>query len=167
MSTNRSPIVMRDTRSWQMQVWISFVLAIGLCGTGLAYLPGQTIERTFMVMGYIFCLVTVFVLSKSVRDAHKAEMTGGVETPMWRFVVWGGFITAMVLTGWGLSNMEINDTYRAFLGVSWLYLVTSAFTLAKTLRDSHEADLLEDDVKNKRAEMNSRPTPAAQVVNNA
>jgi hypothetical protein len=39
--------------------------------------------------------------------------------------------------------MEINDTYRAYLGVSWLYLVTSAFTLAKTLRDRHEADLLE------------------------
>ena len=39
--------------------------------------------------------------------------------------------------------MEVNDTYRAYLGVSWLYLVTSAFTLAKTLRDRHEADLTE------------------------
>jgi len=27
------------------------------------------------------------------------------------------------------------------LGVSWLYLITCAFTLAKMLRDRHEADL--------------------------
>jgi len=39
--------------------------------------------------------------------------------------------------------MEINETYKAFLGVSWLYLITCSFTLAKTLRDSHEADLSE------------------------
>jgi hypothetical protein len=29
------------------------------------------------------------------------------------------------------------------LGVSWLYLITTAFTLAKMLRDRHEADLAE------------------------
>jgi len=29
------------------------------------------------------------------------------------------------------------------VGVAWLYLVTSAFTLAKMLRDRHEADLLD------------------------
>jgi hypothetical protein len=53
----------------------------------------------------------------------------------------------MGLTGWGLLRMEVNDTYRAYLGVSWLYLVTSAFTLAKTLRDRHEADLSEAQVR--------------------
>jgi hypothetical protein len=47
----------------------------------------------------------------------------------------------MALTGWGLLRMEINDTYKAFLGVSWLYLITCTFTLAKSLRDAHEADL--------------------------
>lgn len=49
----------------------------------------------------------------------------------------------MSLTGWGLWRMEVNDTYKAFLGVSWLYLITCTFTLAKTLRDKHEADLNE------------------------
>ena len=50
---------------------------------------------------------------------------------------------AMGLTGWGLLRMEINETYKAFLAVSWLYLITCTFTLAKTLRDRHEADLAE------------------------
>ncbi|WP_374412516.1 YiaA/YiaB family inner membrane protein [Hydrogenophaga sp.] len=143
-SGSRSPlIVMRDTRAWQLQVWVSFGIAVFLCATGLAWLPGQDLDRAFMVMGYVFCLSTVFVLAKAVRDQQKARLSGEAETPMWRFVVWGGFAVAMGLTAWGLLRMEINETYKAYLGVSWLYLVTSAFTLAKTLRDRHEADLID------------------------
>lgn len=62
---------------------------------------------------------------------------------MWGLVVWGGFGLAMSLTGWGLWRMEVNPTYKAFLGVSWLFLISCVFTLAKTLRDAHEANLAE------------------------
>ena len=150
-SSSFSYTFMRDTRAWQLQVWISFGLAVFLCATGLAYLPGQALDRAFMVMGYVFCLSTVFVLSKAVRDQQKARMNGETETPLWRVVVWGGFGVAMGLTAWGLLRMEINDTYKAYLGVSWVYLVTSAFTLAKTLRDRHEADLLDAGARNAHA----------------
>ena len=140
MSANhRSVTIHRDTRAWQLQVWVSFGIAVFLCATGLAWLPGQDLDRAFMVMGYMFCLSAVFVLAKFVRD----NQSGTGDTPMWKPVVWGGFVVAMALTGWGLARMEINVTYKAFLGVSWLYLVTSAFTLAKTLRDRYEADLAE------------------------
>ncbi|MGA0570383.1 YiaA/YiaB family inner membrane protein [Variovorax sp. VNK109] len=143
-NANRHPlIVQRDTRAWQLQVWVSFGLALFLCGTGLAYLPGQDLDRAFMVMGYVFCLSTVFVLSKAVRDQQAAELDRSSSVPMWNLVVWGGFAIAMGLTAWGLARMEINITYKAYLGVSWLYLVTSAFTLAKTLRDRYEADMAE------------------------
>ena len=140
---NTVRIMQRDTGAWRMQVWISFGIAVLVCGTGLAWLPGQDLDRAFMVMGYVFCLSTVFVLAKAVRDSQKARLSGEAETPMWRYVVWGGFAVAMGLTAWGLLRMEINETYKAYLGVSWLYLVTSAFTLAKTLRDGYEADRLE------------------------
>ena len=139
MASTRLPIIHRDTRAWQLQVWVSFGIAVFLCATGLAWLPGQDLDRAFMVMGYMFCLSAVFVLAKFVRD----NQSGTGDTPMWKPVVWGGFVVAMALTGWGLARMEINVTYKAFLGVSWLYLVTSAFTLAKTLRDRYEADLAE------------------------
>lgn len=134
-----APLIHRDTNAWQLQVWISFGIAVFLCGVGLAWLPGQDLDRAFMVMGYIFCLSTAFFLAKFVRDnQHKT-----VDTPMWRLVVWTAFFVAMTLTGWGLWRMTINDTYKAFLLVSWLYLITTTFTLAKTLRDKHEADLAE------------------------
>ena len=92
-----------------------------------------------MVMGYFFCLSAAFALSKYVRDKANASS----DTPMWGMVVWGGFALAMALTGWGLWRMEINPTWKAYLLVSWLYLISSAFTLAKTLRDAYEADRFE------------------------
>ena len=137
-------LIQRDTKVWQVQVWVSFAIATFLCGVGLAYLPGKDLDRAFMVMGYLFCLMAAFVLAKFVRDSEKAEKDGrSADTPLVKLVVWTGFFMAMGLTGWGLLRMEINDTYKAFLGVSWLYLITCTFTLAKTLRDRHEADLAE------------------------
>jgi hypothetical protein len=136
--------VQRDTRAWQLQVWVSFGLAVFLCGVGLAYLPGQDLDRAFMVMGYFFCLSAAFVLAKFVRDSEKARSDPShADTPAFRFVVWGAFALAMGLTAWGLLRMQINETYKAYLGVSWLYLITCTFSLAKTLRDRHEADLAE------------------------
>ncbi len=154
MSNHSSPIVQRDTRAWQLQVWISFGIAVFLCAVGLAWLPGAQLEQAFMVMGYVFCLSAAFVLAKFVRDnestSRRGGGQGGKDVPMWKLVVWGGFMVAMGLTGWGLLGMEINVTYKAFLGVSWLYLITTAFTLAKMLRDRHEADLAEARIQGRR-----------------
>ena len=144
MSSPNQILIHRDSSAWTLQVWVSFGLAVFLCGVGLAYLPGKDLDRAFMVMGYFFCLSAAFVLAKFVRDNEKTAVDGRTaDTPMFKFVVWGGFFLAMCLTGWGLLRMEIDDTYKAFLGVSWLYLITCTFTLAKTLRDRHEADLNE------------------------
>ncbi|WP_062364091.1 YiaA/YiaB family inner membrane protein [Variovorax paradoxus] len=146
--------IQRDTRAWQFQVWASFAAAVFLCATGLSWLPGEALDRAFMVMGYVFCLSTAFMLAKFVRDSQPAGAGGTAasrDVPMWRLVVWGSFFTAMGLTGWGLVRMEINDAYKAFLGVSWLFLISSAFTLAKTLRDRHEADLIDARLQGRRA----------------
>jgi hypothetical protein len=138
-----SMVIRRDTRAWRLQVWISFAVSACLCAIGLAWLPGQDLDRAFMVMGYVFCLSTAFALAKYIRDNEQRK----VDTPMWGSVVWAGFAFAMALTGWGLWRMEVNPTYKAYLGVAWLFLISSVFTLAKTLRDSHEADVLEAHVQ--------------------
>lgn len=126
----------RDSRAWRAQVWISFGLAVALCAGGLAGLPGQSLDRAFMVMGYLFCLCSAFVLSKFVRDR---ESRPDADAPMWAWVVRGSFVMAMSLTAWGLWRMQVEDVWKAYLGVSWLYLISSAFTLAKTQRDAWEA----------------------------
>jgi len=120
-------------------VWLSFALAASLCAIGLAWLPGDDIDRAFMVMGYVFCLSTAFALAKFIRDNQHRR----VDSPMWKLVVWGGFLLAMALTGWGLWRMGIQPVWKAYLLVCWLFLISSVFTLAKTLRDAYDADLLE------------------------
>jgi hypothetical protein len=127
--------IRKDTKAWTAQVWISFGLAASLCAIGLAYLPGEDLDRAFMVMGYVFCMSTAFALAKYVRD-NEARRN---DTPMWGLVVWCGFGLAMGLTAWGLWRMDVNPTYKAFLGVAWLFLISTVFTLAKTLRDAHDA----------------------------
>jgi hypothetical protein len=131
--------IRHDTKAWKAQAWISFAVAAGLSATGLAYLPGHDVDRAFMLMGYVFCLSAAFALAKYVRDNE----TRRIDTPFWGLVVWGGFGLAMALTAWGLLRMEINPTYKAYLGVCWLFLISSVFTLAKMLRDAHDAALEE------------------------
>ena len=134
------PVLMkRDTRAWQLQVWASFGVAVTLCAVGLAWLPGADIDRVFMIMGYVFCTSAAFALAKFVRDNERKT----VDTPLFKGVVWCGFVVAMGLTGWGLWRMDVNPTYKSFLLVGWLFLISTVFTLAKTLRDKHEADLQE------------------------
>lgn len=130
-----------DTRAWRLQVWASFGTAVALAGTGLAWLPGADLDRAFMFMGYLFTLSAAFALAKHVRDKDLDNDSRRVDTPMWGAVVWSGFALAMALTAWGLWRMEINPAFKAFLGVSWLFLISAAFTLAKTLRDAHEHTL--------------------------
>jgi hypothetical protein len=83
------------------------------------------------------------VLAKFVRDNQHGAIPGAGDTPMWKLVVWGGFFLAMGLTGWGLWRMDIQPVWKAYLLVSWLFLISSTFTLAKTLRDAYDADLFE------------------------
>ena len=146
--------IRHDTKAWKAQVWISFAIAVGLAATGLAWLPGQDVDRAFMVMGYVFCTCAAFALAKHVRDNETRRIdtplrglvvneTRRTDTPLWSLVVWGGFGLAMALTAWGLRHMEINPTYKAYLGVCWLFLISNAFTLAKTMRDAHDAALEE------------------------
>ncbi|WP_328870260.1 YiaA/YiaB family inner membrane protein [Streptomyces sp. NBC_00287] len=49
------------------------------------------------------------------------------------------FAVAMAATAIGIYQLEADPWVRAFLGVAVLYLVTSAFTLAKVIRDRQDA----------------------------
>ncbi|MEV0226854.1 YiaA/YiaB family inner membrane protein [Streptomyces sp. NPDC050704] len=49
------------------------------------------------------------------------------------------FAVAIVATAIGILKLEADAWVRGFLGIAVLYLVTSAFTLAKVIRDRQEA----------------------------
>ncbi|QOV45788.1 YiaA/YiaB family inner membrane protein [Streptomyces chromofuscus] len=52
------------------------------------------------------------------------------------------FAIALAATAIGIFQLEADPWVRAFLGIAVLYLVTSAFTLAKVVRDRQEAGQL-------------------------
>ncbi|MFG2355485.1 YiaA/YiaB family inner membrane protein [Streptomyces sp. NPDC048521] len=49
------------------------------------------------------------------------------------------FSVAMAATAIGIFKLHADAWVRAFLAIAVLYLVTSAFTLAKVIRDRQEA----------------------------
>ncbi|MET8766953.1 YiaA/YiaB family inner membrane protein [Streptomyces sp. NPDC004658] len=49
------------------------------------------------------------------------------------------FAIAMAATAIGIARLDASAWVRGFLGIAVLYLVTSAFTLAKVIRDRQEA----------------------------
>ena len=132
-------IVQRDTAAWRMQVRLSFGIAILCAGVGVLNMPGQDLDRAFLAIGMFFCLFASFSVAKTQRDNRD----GQVDTSMWVIAVWIAFAAAILLTGWGLWRMNIEQWQKYYMLVSWLFMVSSTFTLAKTIRDAQEAELLE------------------------
>lgn len=74
---------------------------------------------------------------------QRDNRDGQVDTSSWVMTVWLAFGAAVCLTAWGLWRMSIGEWQKAYMGVSWLFLVSSTFTVAKMVRDKHEADLMD------------------------
>jgi hypothetical protein len=63
-------------------------------------------------------------------------------TPAWRFQTIIAFLLSFVLTVGGILYMPTDLWVRGFLLMGLVFTVSSSFTLAKTLRDDHEAERL-------------------------
>jgi hypothetical protein len=61
------------------------------------------------------------------------------DTQAWIFQVWASFVLAIGITTIGIAYVPLDPWIRAFLAMGLLFCVGSAFTLAKTVRDNHEA----------------------------
>lgn len=132
-------LMQRDTNGWRLQVWLSFGLAVTACGAGVLQLPGQELDRAFLALGLFFCLFSSFAVAKTIRDNRD----GQVDTSSWVMTVWVAFAAAISLSAWGLWRMNIPMWEKNYMLVSSLFLISSTFTLAKTVRDRHEAELME------------------------
>jgi hypothetical protein len=131
-------VMQRDTNGWRIQVWASFGLAIAACAWGVLLLPSEQLDRAFLAIGLFFSLFSCFAVAKTLRDNRD----GQVDTQGWVITVWIAFAAAMSLTAWGLWRMGVDPWHKRFLAVAWVFLVSSTFTLAKTIRDKHEAALM-------------------------
>ena len=132
--------IRRDTSAWVIQTWISFAIAFFLCTVAVWNMPSATLDRAFLAVGMFYVLSSTFTLSKTIRDNAQEK----VDTPSWVIQVWLSFAIAVSLTGWGIFRMNVEYWHKWFVLGSCVFLLSSAFTLAKTMRDNHEADILSD-----------------------
>lgn len=54
------------------------------------------------------------------------------------FQAWAAFALAVVAMAWGIWSLPVDPWMRAFLGIGYLFTVSSCLTLAKAVRDQHE-----------------------------
>jgi hypothetical protein len=68
-------------------------------------------------------------------DRHAMQL----DTGAWRVQVWIAFVLALATTTWGIWFVPADPWVKGFLLLGLYFTVSSAFTLAKTIRDEHES----------------------------
>jgi hypothetical protein len=132
-------VVKRDTQSWITQTYASFGLAFVMSSISVLNLNGQGLERVLVAVCLFFLLFATFTVSKTIRDNQFEQ----VDTSAWKVMVWLGFGISLALSAWSVYRMEIEFWHKISIIGSSLFLISSAFTLSKTIRDKADADLLE------------------------
>jgi hypothetical protein len=74
------------------------------------------------------------------------------DTQAWIFQVWVAFLISFVTTCFGILRLPVDHWIRGFLWMGLTFTVTSAFSLAKTVRDNHEAVRLRNRITDAKAE---------------
>jgi len=64
------------------------------------------------------------------------------DTSAWRFQVVAAFAIALALTTGGVLYLPVTHWIKGYLLMGVYFTVSSAFGLAKTLRDNHESNRL-------------------------
>jgi hypothetical protein len=74
------------------------------------------------------------------------------DTAAWIFQTWASFALSITITSIGIAYLPVSIWIQAFLAMGLLFTVGSSFTLAKTIRDNHEADKILNRLKEAKAE---------------
>jgi hypothetical protein len=61
------------------------------------------------------------------------------DTSAWVFQAWASFLIAFGTTMVGILYLPVDHWVRGFLAMGVLFTINACFTLAKTVRDNHEA----------------------------
>ncbi len=70
----------------------------------------------------------------------------------WYFQSWAAFAISTLAMLYGIWELNVDGWARAFLGLGFLFSVSSCFTLAKAIRDRHESRKLVNRISNAKAE---------------
>lgn len=72
----------------------------------------------------------------------ESQPTIDPHTAAWNVQTWASFLVALAMTLGGTAVLPVEIWAKGYLLMGQLFLVGSSFTLAKTVRDNHEAEKL-------------------------
>ena len=78
-------------------------------------------------------------MQKLIKERIVLEHRDNIDTQAWIFQCWASFSIALLCTIGGVFYLPTDNWVKGFLGMGIMFLVGSTFSLAKTLRDNHEA----------------------------
>jgi hypothetical protein len=64
------------------------------------------------------------------------------DTNAWIAQVWVSFAISVGATAVGIAYLPMDNWIKGYMGMGYLFSLSSAFTLAKTIRDNQEATRL-------------------------
>lgn len=73
-------------------------------------------------------------------------------TEAFGFLAWASFIVAMCGSLIGIYFLPVDAWIKGFMGMGYLFTLTSSFTLAKAIRDKHEASRVINRIKDAKTE---------------
>ncbi len=62
------------------------------------------------------------------------------DSDAWIFQTWVAFVASVIMLSLGIYFAPIDLIIKGYFGMGLLFVISSTFTLAKTIRDKHEAD---------------------------
>ena len=80
------------------------------------------------------------------------EITIDSHTAAWSVQVWASFLVAAIMTVGGTLMLQGDWWIKGYLLMGQLFLTGSSFTLAKTVRDNHEARKLRNRISRAKSE---------------
>ncbi|MFB2835269.1 YiaA/YiaB family inner membrane protein [Floridanema evergladense] len=72
----------------------------------------------------------------------KQSIHNQKDTTAWIIQVWLSFILSVSATSVGIFYLPVDGWVKGYMGMGLLFSIGSTFTLAKTVRDNHEATKL-------------------------
>jgi hypothetical protein len=136
----------RGTISYQVLVWLSFIISTGVTlgwmwtwDEDVISLPG----KGFFSVCFIFAVVSCFHFAKLVRDRNDPiEKLKLAKNPAFQFLTVVSFVASVGMTLVGCFMFEARNEQTMFVFAGFSYAVTSSLALAKLVRDKIESSTL-------------------------
>lgn len=169
--------LLRGTRGNYVLCWASFLLSLGLLGASVLQMTTVQISRNLTFVSFLFLIAQSFSMAKMMRDYLAANVGAwsldtsfvaptaafAAQTVVFYFIALGCAINAV-------ASVEMSLQWRGLIGMLLVWITSSSMHLAKTMRDSRDADLwlkLEEDQHSLRTEYITnlaKGTPAYQAL---